>query len=94
MNGYQQEGFGRMDMTIHQGRRWSAATAYLLPALTRPNLTVRTNTLVSRVLLEGNRAVGVAVIDSRKGDEETLIHCSDEVILSGGAVNSPQVRMR
>lgn len=59
MNGFQQEGFGWMDMTIHKGQRWSAACAYLHPALSRPNLTAKARAFVSRVLFEGPRAVGV-----------------------------------
>nr|XP_042113881.1 choline dehydrogenase, mitochondrial-like [Peromyscus maniculatus bairdii] len=59
MNGFQQEGFGWMDMTVHQGKRWSAACAYLHPALSRPNLRAEVQALVSRVLFEGTRAVGV-----------------------------------
>ena len=60
INGGQQEGFGRMDMTVHKGRRWSAANAYLKPAMARPNLRVVTHALASRILFEGRRAVGVA----------------------------------
>ena len=63
MNGYQQEGVGRMDMTIRQGRRWSAARAYLLPAMGRPNLHVVTRALTTRVLLERGRAVGVEYVE-------------------------------
>src|SRR5262249_6794924 len=56
MNGFQQEGFGRMDMTVGDGRRCSAANAYLRPAMRRNNLTVTTQALVGRVLFEGRRA--------------------------------------
>ena len=63
MNGYQQEGFGAMDMTVHKGRRWSAAMAYLRPALKRPNVRLQTGALVTRVLFDGlpgaPRATGV-----------------------------------
>jgi choline dehydrogenase len=59
INGEQQEGFGRMDMTVKNGVRWSAANAYLKPAMKRPNLQVRTHALVTRILFEGKRAVGV-----------------------------------
>ena len=58
-NGYQQEGFGPMHMTVKNGVRWSTANAYLKPARQRPNLQVQTRVLISRVLLEGRRAVGV-----------------------------------
>lgn len=84
-------GFGRMDLTIYQNRRWSTANAYLRPVMSRPNLTVRTCELVSRVLIEGKRATGVAILQSG-GDMEELIHCDGEVVLCAGAINSPQVR--
>lgn len=90
MNGFQQEGFGWMDMTIHQGKRWSAACAYLHPALSRPNLKAEVQTLVSRVLFEGTRAVGVEYI---KNGQSHKAYVSREVILSGGAINSPQLLM-
>ncbi len=59
MNGFQQEGFGAMDRTTHRGRRWSAAKAYLRPALKRPNLMLRTRALTTRIRFEGLRASGV-----------------------------------
>jgi choline dehydrogenase len=83
VNGYRQEGFARFDRTIHRGRRLSAARAYLHPILRRPNLEVRTRTLVERVLLDGTRAVGVVA------SGETIR--AGEVILCGGAINSPQL---
>src|SRR5256885_17267526 len=61
VNGFQQEGFGHLDMTVGGGRRCSAANAYLRPAMRRGNLTVRTHALATRVLLEGRRAVGVQI---------------------------------
>jgi choline dehydrogenase len=90
VNGFQQEGFGRMDMTVHRGRRWSAANAYLKPALSRRNLSVRTHALATAVLLEGRRAVGVRY---RRGGRECAAGARREVILSGGPVNSPQLLM-
>lgn len=90
MNGFQQEGFGWMDMTVHQGKRWSTASAYLRPALSRPNLRAEVQTLVSRVLFEGTRAVGVEYI---KDGQSHKAYVSREVILSGGAINSPQLLM-
>lgn len=90
MNGYQQEGLGRMDSTIKNGERWSAAKAYLYPAMRRPNLTVITGALVLRVLFEGRRAVGVAYATGRRAEEA---RAAREVILSGGAINSPQILM-
>uniref|UniRef100_U3B4I5 Choline dehydrogenase, mitochondrial n=1 Tax=Callithrix jacchus TaxID=9483 RepID=U3B4I5_CALJA len=90
MNGFQQEGFGWMDMTIHEGKRWSTACAYLHPALSRTNLKAEAQTLVSRVLFEGTRAVGV---DYVKNGQSCRAYASKEVILSGGAINSPQLLM-
>jgi choline dehydrogenase len=88
MNGFQQEGFGAMDMTIHRGRRWSAATAYLRPALSRPNLKVVVEAHVARVLLASGRATGV---EFRHRDQSHTVQARREVILSGGAINSPQL---
>jgi choline dehydrogenase len=91
MNGYQQEGLGPMDMTVHKGRRWSTAMAYLRPAWKRKNLTVQMRSLVTRVVFEGaesRRAVGVEVI--YKGQVQQL-RAAKEVILAGGAINSPQL---
>ncbi len=91
MNGYQQEGLGPMDMTVHKGRRWSTAMAYLRPAWKRKNLKVRLNCLVTRVMFEGfesRRAVGIEVF--REGQLQQL-RATKEVILSGGAINSPQL---
>jgi choline dehydrogenase len=90
MNGYQQEGFGKMDMTIHQGERWSAAKAYLKPVRSRPNLTIETGALSTRILFEGTRAVGVEY--AQAGQVRTA-RAACEVILCGGAINSPQLLM-
>ena len=90
MNGAQQEGVGRMDMTVGGGRRCSAARAYLHPARSRSNLSIITMTLVSRVLIENGRAVGVEL--NRGGGTEQL-RAAREVILCGGAINSPQLLM-
>ncbi len=88
MNGYQQEGFGPMDMTTYKGRRWSTAMGYLRPALKRGNVMLQPNTLATRLLFEGKRAVGVAVLQN---DEPVTFRARREVILSGGAINSPQL---
>jgi choline dehydrogenase len=88
INGGQQEGFGRMDMTVHNGRRWSAANAYLKPAMARSNLRVVTHALAGRILFEGKRAVGVAYT---QGGREHRVTARREVILSGGPINSPQL---
>ncbi|XP_060080282.1 uncharacterized protein LOC132559680 [Ylistrum balloti] len=90
MNGYQQEGVGPMDMTIHKGRRWSAAMAYLRPALKRDNVTVESNALSTRIVFENKRAVGVEY--EQKGVKK-VIRAEKEVILSGGSINSPQLLM-
>ena len=89
-NGAEQDGFGRMQMTIRDGHRESAATAYLHPARRRANLTVQTNSLVSHVLFDSRRATGVDYV--RNGQRRTAI-AEREVILSGGSINSPQLLM-
>ena len=61
-NGYQQEGFGRMDMTVDNGRRSSAAKAYLRQASTRKGLTIKKNTIVNRIIIEEGRAIGIEFI--------------------------------
>jgi choline dehydrogenase len=90
MNGYQQEGFAPMDMTVHSGRRWSTARAYLRPARRRRNLIVRTGVLTLRVLFNDSRAVG---IEHAKGRRTVHVRAEREVILAGGAINSPQLLM-
>ena len=88
MNGFQQEGFGRMDMTVGGGRRCSAANAYLRPAMRRSNLVVRPHALATRILFDGRRATGVSY---RRGDVDLVARVRREVIVSGGPVNSPQL---
>ncbi len=90
MNGFRQEGFGPMDMTVHRGRRWSTANAYLRPATRRPNLAVETGAFATRVLLEGRRATG---IEYRQGGTTRIARARREVILSGGPINAPQLLM-
>lgn len=87
VNGYQQEGFARFDRNIRGGRRWSAARAYLHPVKKRPNLTVKCFSLVHRVLFTGTQAVGVEY--SRAGSTKKAF--GGEVILAGGAINTPQL---
>ena len=89
-NGAQQEGFGRWQATIRDGRRCSAAKAYLRPALARGNLTVETGALATRVILENGRAVGVEYL--QRG-QRTVARAEREVILSGGVINSPHLLM-
>jgi choline dehydrogenase len=88
VNGFRQEGFAAFDRNIHRGRRLSAARAYLHPVMRRRNLKVRTSTLVTRIHFEGRRAVGVE-IERHGGGTETIQ--AGEVILCGGAINSPQL---
>lgn len=90
MNGHQQEGFGWMDMTISEGKRWSAAAAYLRPILYRPNLSVVSKALTTHVLFDGKRAIGVEYLQGRQTKQ---VYADKEVILSGGAINSPQILM-
>ena len=87
VNGYRQEGFGRFDRTIHRGRRMSATRAYLDPVRGRPNLDVRCKAFVTRVVIERNRAVGVEVTERGKSS----VVRAGEVILCGGAFNTPQL---
>ncbi|MEM7021495.1 MAG: choline dehydrogenase, partial [Pseudomonadota bacterium] len=87
-NGYQQEGFGPMHMTVKDGVRWSSASAFLRPAMGRPNLSVRSQVLTTRVLLEGNRAVGIAY---QHAGQTVEVHAAREVILAAGAIGSPML---
>ena len=89
-NGERQDGFARMQMTIRHGRRESAATAYLHPALARKNLAVAVRAHVARIIFAGMRAVGVEYI---KGAQRRVAHAEREVIVSAGAINSPQILM-
>ena len=86
VNGFRQEGFAKFDRNIRRGRRLSAAGAYLHPAMPRPNLTVTCRAMVTRILFDGTRAVGVEYTHNRK---RHTVSCG-EVILCGGAINSPQ----
>ncbi len=88
MNGFQQEGFGRMDMTVGEGRRASAANVYLRPAMRRGNLAVHTHALATRILFEGRRAVAVAYL---RGNEERIARARREVIVSCGPIQSPKL---
>jgi choline dehydrogenase len=88
VNGFQQEGFGRMDMTVGGGRRCSAANAYLRPAMRRPNLEVRTHALATRIIFESRRA---AVLEYVRGETTHRVRIGRELILCGGPINSPQL---
>ncbi|WP_422040091.1 choline dehydrogenase [Roseibium sp.] len=89
-NGEKQEGFGDMEMTVHKGRRWSAANAYLKPALKRGNLDLIKGALVRKVLIENNRAVGV---EFEIGGEIREARATREVILAASSINSPKILM-
>ncbi|TFV68885.1 choline dehydrogenase [Blastococcus sp. CT_GayMR19] len=89
-NGARLDGVGQYQVTQKRGRRWSAADAYLHPVLQRPNLTVRTGALATRVLIESGRATGV---EYRCGGGLHTARATREVVLSGGAINSPQLLM-
>jgi choline dehydrogenase len=86
VNGYRQEGFAPFDRNVYRGRRWSAAKAYLRPARRRPNLDVVTRALVTKIRFDGDRATGV---EYRRGGRKSVD--AGEVILCGGAINSPQL---
>ena len=89
-NGATQDGAGYYQATIGKGRRWSAATAYLRPARGRPNLVVLPNAHATRLMLEGNRAVGV---EYKTPDGMQTARCRGEIIVSGGVYGSPQLLM-
>jgi choline dehydrogenase len=87
VNGYRQEGFAPFDRNVHRGRRLSAARAYLHPVSSRPNLEIRTRAFVTRILFDGTRAAGVEYVRGRGPARRVR---AGEVILCGGAINSPQ----
>ncbi|MGD1883593.1 MAG: choline dehydrogenase [Paracoccaceae bacterium] len=88
-NGQQQEGFGPFDATIHKGRRWSAANAYLRPALKRANCTLVSG-LARRIVIEEGRAKGVEI---SRGKKHEVIRARAEVILATSSINSPKLLM-
>lgn len=89
-NGQQQDGFGIFDLNQRNGIRWSSSRAFLHPVMHRPNLVVFENTLVERLLLKGQRAIGIRTRSEGRGFE---LMADQEVILCGGAINSPQLLM-
>ena len=89
-NGGDNAGVSRMQQNIYHGRRWSAADAFLRPALTRPNLQLRTGAHVNRVVIENGRAAGVSY---HRGGQNRRVTAGREIILSGGALNSPHILM-
>ncbi len=88
-NGHKQEGFGPFEATIHKGRRWSSANAYLKPALKRKNLDVL-RCFARKIVIQNGRAVGVEV--ERNGRTE-IVHAHKEVIVAASSINSPQLLM-
>jgi len=90
-NGYRQEGFGPADMTVWKGRRWSAANAYLRPALKTGRVKLFSRTLADRILFDGNKATGVRV--HHKGRQMDIL-ANRAVILSAGAIASPAILQR
>ena len=86
-NGYKQEGFGVMEQTIHKGRRWSSANAYLKPAMNRENLLL-VKGVVEKILIESCRADGVLV---KIGDKKKEIRARREIIIAASAINSPKL---
>jgi choline dehydrogenase len=88
VNGYRQEGFAAFDRNVHDGKRLSAARAYLHPVMSRSNLTVETRAFTTRILFEGSRAVGVEYTRRGRGGHTVR---ANEVIVCGGAINSPQL---
>jgi choline dehydrogenase len=88
VNGYRQEGFAKFDRNIRRARRLSAARAYLHPVMKRPNLTVTTRAFVTRILFDGTRSIGV---EYRRRGGSAMQAVGGEVILAGGAINSPQL---
>ena len=89
-NGFQQEGWGPYQHTIHGGERWSASKAYLHPALGRRNLTCITGARTTRLILEAGRCTGVEYADETSR-ERTIVHASAEVLVCAGALQSPQI---
>lgn len=90
-NGYMQEGFGPMHMTVKDGVRWSAANAYLRPAMSRSNLDVRTKCMTRRILLNKGRAVGV---EYERGKQRQEVRARREVIVASGPIGSPHLLQR
>ncbi|KPG92153.1 choline dehydrogenase [Pseudomonas sp. RIT-PI-q] len=88
LNGYRQEAFGPVDRTTRNGRRWSTSRGYLSEALARGNVRVATDALALRILFDGNRAIG---IEYEQSGEIHQVHVRREVLLTAGAINSPQL---
>jgi choline dehydrogenase len=87
-NGHQQEGFGAMEMTVHNGFRWSAANAYLRPALKSKKVKLVTHAHARRILLEGKKAIGV---EYKRGENVVQVRANREVIIAASSINSPKL---
>ncbi|SDP14301.1 choline dehydrogenase [Pseudomonas arsenicoxydans] len=90
-NGFMQEGFGAMHMTVKNGVRCSTANAYLRPAMDRPNLTVVTHAMTRQIILEGKRAVGISYDHNGQTHQ---VYCNREVLISSGPIGSPHLLQR
>lgn len=90
-NGYRQEGFGPMQMTVRKGVRWSTANAYLRPALRRANLTLIPATLADSLIFDGQKAVGVRYLSAGR---QMTIQANREVLVSAGSIGSPALLQR
>lgn len=88
-NGFQQEGWGPYQLTVHDGERWSAARGYLHPVLNRPNLTALTGVRTTKIVIENGRATGVEIQDEKGA--RRVVHTDGEVLLCAGAVQSPHI---
>lgn len=91
-NGYDQEGFGAYQLTVKDGERWSASFAYLKPALSRPNLAVRSHAHTTKLLFEDKVCVGVEYAHDEKSPR-SRVYANKEVLVCAGAVQSPQILM-
>jgi choline dehydrogenase len=89
VNGYRQEGFAPFDRNVHRGRRLSAARAYLHPVSSRPNLDIETRAFVTKVLFDGTKAIGVEYVRGRDSSPKRAM--AGDVVLCGGAINTPQL---
>jgi choline dehydrogenase len=89
VNGYRQEGFAPFDRNVHRGRRLSAARAYLHPVSSRPNLDIETRAFVTKVLFDGSKAIGVEYVRGRDSSPKRAM--AGDVVLCGGAINTPQL---
>ena len=89
-NGEDQEGYGRYQVNIKNGQRFSASDAFLKPVLDRPNLNLLTNTLVEKIITSNKKAIGVKI---KNKNRINIIGCTSEIVLCGGSINSPQILM-